>query len=208
MGPASLPHCPQSPLGDCSARERESPGCHRVPSPQGALYPLSSEQKGLGRTMSPWRRDAAAPCLLLPRHLAGSLFWAWGWQGSHHPNPIHHREETGTFVPVFSQLVGREGASASLCPASSSSIKIHQQLPALCPTSPLPSSPSVCSLPSETVPAVLGLLFVEGCPCHGAAWYPNASRSCRCSEPIRMPKPPQFPLWGVGFGSLGGPQPP
>lgn len=89
--------------------------------------------------MSPWRRDAAA-CLLLPRHLAGFLLWAWGWQGSHHPNPIHHRVETGTLVPAFSQLESREGASASLCPASSSSIKIHQQLPALCPMSPSPSS--------------------------------------------------------------------
>lgn len=200
VGPASLAHCPQSPLGECSARERESPGCHRVPSPQGALYPLSSEQKGLGRTMSPWRRDAAAPCLLLPRHLAGSLFWAWGWQGSHHPNPIHHREETGTFVPVFPRLVGREGASASLCPASSSSIKIHQQPPALCPTSPLPSSPSVCSLLSENVPAVLGLLFVEGMSLSWCCLVPKCQQELQVLRTLDHPNS----LCGVlGLGHWG-----
>lgn len=152
-------------------------------------------------------RDAAA-CLLLPRHLAGSLLWARGWQGFHQPNPIHHREEKGTLEPVFSWLVGREGASAPLFPASSSNIKIHQQPPALCPpphhcpAKGTRNSPSVCPLPTETVPAVLALLFVEGCPCHRAACCPSASRSC--SAPLRMPRPPQFPLQGVGFGSLGG----
>lgn len=170
------------------------------PLPSEPCSPLSSGREGLGRTVSPWRRDAAA-CLLLPTCLAGSLLWARGWQGSHHPNPIHHSEETGTLVPVFSWLMGRKGSAASLYPASSSSLKIHQQPPALCPTSPSPSSQgnkeqplSVCPFPSETAPAVLGLLFVGGCPCHRAAWYPNASGSCGCSAPIRMPRPPQFPL--------------
>lgn len=160
--------------------------------------------------MSPWRRDAAA-CLLLPRHLAGSLLWGWGWQGSHHPNPIHHREETGTLVPAFSQLKGREGSSASLCPASSSSIKIHQQLPALCPHPLHPPAEGTRNSPSGEG------THSRGCPGLAVCGGMSLSLCCltpKCQQQLQVLSTHQdaqatpIPSVGCWVGSLGGPEPP
>lgn len=69
---------------------------------------------------------STAACLVLRGRPVGSPLRAWHWRGPRHPHPNHPREKTGILVSV-PRLAGREGASASPCPASSSSSALHQQ---------------------------------------------------------------------------------
>lgn len=65
-----------------------------------------------------------------------ALLWARGWQDSTTQNPIHHRRKQGHLCLVF--LGWWAGKEPQLCPASSSTIKIHQQL---LPCAPHPRQP-------------------------------------------------------------------
>lgn len=188
MGPVSLPYCPKSPLGDCCV-----PWVPPCPLSPGSLIVPVKRTERTGKDNVTLEEDAAA-CLLLPRHPAGSALGT-GLAGipppKSHPPQGGNRDTCACFIPVSGQ-----GGSFSLTLPS----LIQQQKNPSVATCPVPpaqgtrNSPSVCPLPSETVPSVLGLLFVKGCPCHCAAWHPNASGSCRCSAPIRTPRPPQFSL--------------
>ena len=218
MGPTSLPRCPRSPLGGCSAEERVSP----LPcSPCGGCRWTGRTRKDkvtLEDGSAPFPHSAAA-CLVLPSCPVSSPLRARGWQRPCHPNPIHPWETTGIFMSV-PWLMGREGAQASPCPASSSSSTLHQQPkntsaaarvhcalhPLRLPAEGTRNSPSLHVPPQGKCPrqGVLGLLFAEGCPCHHA-WYPSSSGSCGCSAPIRMCRPPWVSAYRVsGWGWVTG----
>lgn len=167
MGLVSLPHCPQSPLGDCSAKKRVSPECHCVPSPHGALTPCWLSALGMGLAGIP--PPKSHPPQGGNRDTCACSFSAGGQGGSFS-------------LSLPSLIQQHKNPSAAACPVPHVPLTLQ------------PKGQGTAPLCVLSAPAVPGLLFVEGCPRHRAAWYPNASRSCRCSAPIRMPRPPQFPL--------------
>lgn len=185
MGPVLLPYCPKSPLGDCCV-----PWVPPCPlSPGSPVAPVKwTERTGkdnvtLEEGCCCLSAPAQTPCWLsaLGTGLAGIS------PPKSHPPQGGDRDTCACFIPVSGQ-----GGSFSL--TLPSLIQQHKNpSAATCPVPPAQgtkNSPSVCPLPSETVPAVLGLLFVKGCPCHCAACTQMPAGAAGAQHPSGCPGHP------------------
>lgn len=154
VGPASLPHCPHSPLGDCSAMEKVAPGCHCVPSPQRPCRPCQGD-----------RRDWEGQC-----HLGGGMLpvpaqtpgWlsalAMGLAGipppKSHPPQGGHRDTCACF-----SLAGGQGGRFSL------SLQPKNPSAAACPAPHVPLSQRDGAQPLSVCPLSLKLSLLSWACC-------------------------------------------